>query len=114
MGHPVHHPPAAGVRPAPPDPRRWWALALISVGQLMLILDVTVVNLALPSLGADLHLGRTALTWAVTAYTLTFGGLMLLGGRLADVLGARRMLLHGLAPFTLAPLGTGVAAGGRV
>src|SRR5437868_4220964 len=101
MGHPVHHPPAADVRPSP-DPRRWWALALISVGQLMLILDVTVVNLALPSLGADLHLGRTALTWAVTAYTLTFGGLMLLGGRLADALGARRTLLTGLAVFTLA------------
>ncbi|MEU9842706.1 MFS transporter, partial [Actinomadura sp. NPDC048032] len=55
---------------APPDPRRWTALALISVAQFMLILDVTVVNVALPDIGADLELTRTGLTWAVTAYTL--------------------------------------------
>jgi MFS family permease len=66
----------------------------------MLIPDVTVVNVALPSIGAELHLGREMLTWVVTAYTLAFGGLMLLGGRLADVLGARRTLLAGLTLFT--------------
>jgi EmrB/QacA subfamily drug resistance transporter len=91
------------------NPRRWRALALIGVAQLMLILDVTVVNIALPDMGADLHLGRTALTWSVTAYTLFFGGLMLLGGRLSDTFGARRMMLTGLATFTLASLATGLA-----
>ncbi len=104
--HPVHP------LTEPPDPRRWKALALISVAQFMLILDVTVVNIALPDLGADLRLGRGLLTWAVTAYTLTFGGLMLLGGRLADLFGARRQVLTGLAVFTLASLGTGLAGDG--
>lgn len=92
-----------------PDPRRWRALALLSVAQFMLILDVTVINVALPDIGADLNLGRSALTWAVTAYTLFFGGLMPLGGRLADAFGARRVLLTGLAVFTLASLATGLA-----
>jgi predicted MFS family arabinose efflux permease len=61
------------------DPHRWKALAVLSLAQLMLILDLTVVNIALPDLGADLDLSRTAFTWAVSAYTLFFGGLMLLG-----------------------------------
>lgn len=93
------------------DPRRWAALALICVAQFMLILDVTVVNVALPDMAADLHLDRATLTWAVTAYTLCFGGLMLLGGRLADALGARRTLLAGLTLFTAASLVTGLAGG---
>jgi EmrB/QacA subfamily drug resistance transporter len=86
----------------------------------MLILDVTVVNVALPDIGTDLALSRTTLTWAVTAYTLFFGGLMLLGGRLADAFGARRMMLTGLTVFTLASLATGLAQnevlllGGRI
>ncbi|MDV9189946.1 DHA2 family efflux MFS transporter permease subunit [Streptomyces sp. SR27] len=92
-----------------PDPRRWTALALICAAQFMLILDVTVVNVALPAVAADLGLGRTALTWVVTTYTLCFGGLMLLGGRLADALGARRVLLTGLALFTAASLACGLA-----
>src|SRR6266496_635020 len=66
------------------DTRRWWALALLCVAQFMLILDVTVVNVALPDIGADLHLQRATLTWVLTAYTLVFGGLMLLGGRASD------------------------------
>src|SRR5258708_3814170 len=77
-------------------PRRWAALVLLCVAQLMLVLDVTVVNVALPHIGADLPLHRDGLTWVMTAYTLAFGGLMLLGGRLADLFGARRMLLVGL------------------
>ncbi|MGX1128635.1 EmrB/QacA subfamily drug resistance transporter [Streptomyces glaucescens] len=107
-----HHPPA--------DPRRWAALALICVAQFMLVLDVTVVNVALPDMAADLDLSRQTLTWVVTAYTLCFGGLMLLGGRLADALGARRTLLAGLALFTTASLLTGLAddavtlLGGRI
>lgn len=94
------------------DPRRWAALAMICVAQFMLILDVTVVNVALPDMAADLRLGRETLTWVVTAYTLCFGGLMLLGGRLADALGARRTLLAGLALFTAASLITGLAENG--
>ncbi|MGV9695074.1 MFS transporter [Streptomyces sp. NPDC003470] len=101
---PVHTDPAA-------DPRRWAALALVCLAQFMLILDVTVVNVALPGMAADLHLGRSALTWVVTSYTLCFGGLMLLGGRLADALGARRTLLAGLALFTAASLVCGLAGG---
>ncbi|MFZ4155590.1 MFS transporter [Streptomyces pseudogriseolus] len=93
------------------DTRRWAALALICVAQFMLILDVTVVNVALPDMAADLSLSREALTWVVTSYTLCFGGLMLLGGRLADVLGARRTLLIGLALFTAASLACGLADG---
>ncbi|MEU5975584.1 MFS transporter [Streptomyces sp. NPDC047315] len=97
----AHHP--------PPPPRRWAALAVICLAQFMLVLDVTVVNVALPDLAAELDLGRAALTWVVTAYTLAFGGLMLLGGRLADALGTRRVLLAGLAVFTAASLVTGLA-----
>src|ERR671912_68890 len=70
------------------DPRCWKALAVLSLAQFMLILDLTVINVALPNLGADLDLSRTAFTWAVSAYMLFFGGLMLLGGRVADVFGA--------------------------
>jgi EmrB/QacA subfamily drug resistance transporter len=79
------------------------------VAQFMLILDVTVVNVALPDIGADLHLHRATLTWVITAYTLAFGGLMLLGGRAADLFGARRTLLVGLAVFTAASLTAGLA-----
>jgi EmrB/QacA subfamily drug resistance transporter len=88
---------------------RWWALALLCAAQFMLILDLTVVNVALPDIAADLDLGRTALTWVVTAYTLAFGGLMLFGGRLADLFGARRVLLLGLATFTAASLVSALA-----
>ncbi|MGW8762267.1 MFS transporter [Streptomyces sp. NPDC055815] len=100
--------------PADVHARRWTALALICAAQFMLILDVTVVNVALPAVAADLDLGRTALTWVVTAYTLCFGGLMLLGGRLADALGARRTLLSGLALFTAASLACGLAPNATV
>ena len=99
---------ARGGTVAPP-PRRWLALGLLSLAQLMLLLDVTVVNVALPAIGAHLHLNRPTLTWVLTAYTLAFGGLMLLGGRLADLLGARRVMLSGLAIFTGASLLSGLA-----
>src|SRR5215211_1798160 len=91
------------------DPRRRKALAVLSVAQFMLILDLTVVNVALPDLGADLDLSRTAFTWAVSIYGLAFGGLLLLGGRLADLFGTRPMMLTGLAIFTLASLACGLA-----
>ena len=81
------------------EPRgaRWAVLALLAVAQLMLILDVTVVNVALPDIGVALRLSRDGLPWVMTAYTVCFGGLMLLGGRLADRFGPRRLTLAGLA-----------------
>src|SRR5215216_2562540 len=122
--HDTHHPVRDTNQPPEPqasaDPRRWTALAVIALAQFMLILDLTVVNVALPDLGADLGLSRTAFTWAISAYVLFFGGLLLLGGRLADIFGARPMMLTGLVIFTLASLATGLAQhetlllGGRV
>ncbi|MFD7159853.1 MFS transporter [Kribbella sp. NPDC059898] len=97
-----------------PDPRRWRLLGLLAVAQFMLILDVTVVAIALPNIETDLHLRRETLTWVVSAYTLMFGGLMLLGGRAADLFGSRRVVLAGLAVFTLASLVTGLAHGPEV
>ncbi|MGY0390517.1 MFS transporter [Nocardioides sp. WG-D5] len=104
----------------PADPRRWRLLGLLGLAQFMLILDVTVVAIALPHMGADLGLGRDALTWVVSAYTLAFGGLMLLGGRSADLFGPKPVVLTGLTVFTVASLATGLATsaelaiGGRV
>ncbi|TKK84042.1 MFS transporter [Herbidospora galbida] len=101
-------------------PGRWRMLALLGIAQFMLILDVTVVAIALPHIGDDLGLARDTLTWVVSAYTLMFGGFMLLGGRAADLLGARRVLLAGLLLFTVASLVTGLAQnapmliGGRI
>ncbi|MEW2381975.1 MFS transporter [Micromonospora sp. NPDC047707] len=92
-----------------PDPRRWRILGLVGVAQLMLILDVTVVAIALPHMGADLDLRREALTWVVSGYTLAFGGLLLLGGRAADLFGARRLVLAGLLLFAAASLTAGLA-----
>ncbi|WP_205719562.1 MFS transporter [Actinomadura geliboluensis] len=100
---PHHEPSGAGL------PRRRWALVLLCLAQFMLIVDLTVVNVALPSIAAGLSLGRGAQTWVVTAYSLCFGGLLLLGGRLADTLGRRRAFLIGLALFTAASLLSGLA-----
>jgi EmrB/QacA subfamily drug resistance transporter len=111
--HDPHRPPRAMDEPHAPqeltDPRRWTALAVLGLAQFMLILDLTVVNVALPDLGADLDLSRPAFTWVVSVYGLVFGGLLLLGGRLADVFGARPVLLTGLAIFTVASLASGLA-----
>lgn len=111
----------ATTAPAPTaNPRRWRILGFLGVAQLMLILDVTVVAIALPHMGADLSLSREALTWVVSAYTLAFGGLMLLGGRIADLIGGRRVTLIGLGLFVVASLITGLAdsapllLGGRI
>ncbi|GAA0542050.1 MFS transporter [Actinomadura livida] len=103
-----------------PNPLRWRILGFLGVAQLMLILDVTVVAIALPNIEADLGLSRQAVTWTVSAYTLTFGGLMLLGGRAADLFGAKRLVLVGLLLFTAASLRAGFAdsagplLGGRI
>ncbi len=95
-------------------------LTLLCLAQFMLILDISAVNVALPTMGRDLHLSRDSLTWVVTAYTVAFGSLMVLGGRLADAVGARRTLMTGLVIFVLASAFTGVAGtpailiGGRI
>ncbi|WP_433714025.1 MFS transporter [Nocardia sp. CA-084685] len=105
---------------SPPDPRRWRALGVLAVAQFMLILDITVVTVALPDIGSDLALSRAATTWVITAYTLLFGGLMIFGGRAADLFGARRMAMIGLAVFTGSSLLAGFAVnaplliGGRI
>src|SRR4051794_2799056 len=88
---------------------RWLVLALVATAQLMLVLDVTVVNVALPDIGQSLGLSRDTVPWVLTTYTLVFGGLMLFGGRLADQFGARRSVLTGLAVFTTASLACGLA-----
>lgn len=94
-----------------PHPLRWTALGLLGLAQLMLILDITVVAIALPDMGAELDLGRAALTWVVSGYALTFGSLMLLGGRAADLFGPKSVVLAGLAVFTAASLAAGLATG---
>jgi EmrB/QacA subfamily drug resistance transporter len=92
------------------DPRRrWWALYVLCSGVLMIVLDTTIVNVALPSIREDLHFTETSLVWVVNAYMLTFGGFLLLGGRLGDLFGSRRVYLLGLVFFTLASLGCGLA-----
>ena len=89
--------------------RRWWALYVLCLGVLMIVLDTTIVNVALPSIHSDLAFTETSLVWVVNAYMLTFGGFLLLGGRLGDVFGQRRMFLAGLALFTVASLACGLA-----
>ncbi|HJU37677.1 MAG TPA: MFS transporter [Gaiellaceae bacterium] len=89
--------------------RRWSALALIVTAQFMVILDVAIVNVALPSIKSDLGFSRTGLQWVITAYAILFGGALLLGGRLADLLGRRRIFVAGLALFALSSLLCGFA-----
>jgi EmrB/QacA subfamily drug resistance transporter len=96
------------------DLGRWWPLFLLGAAQFMLIIDVTVVNVALPSIGRDLGLDRAAMTWVAIAYTLLFGSLLLLGGRLADTFGRRRIFLAGLGLFTAASAASGLASDGTV
>jgi EmrB/QacA subfamily drug resistance transporter len=88
---------------------RWRAFAVLAVSFFMTIVDLTIVNVALPTIGTDLHFSETSLQWIVTAYGLTFGGFLLLGGRAADLLGRRRILMLGLALFTAASLAAGLA-----
>src|SRR6187397_1946188 len=88
---------------------RWGALALIVTAQFMVILDVAIVNVALPSIKSDLHFSETNLQWVISAYAIMFGGVLLLGGRLADVLGRRRLFLAGLGLFTVSSLLCGIA-----
>jgi EmrB/QacA subfamily drug resistance transporter len=88
---------------------RWFALFVLCSGSLMIVLDSTIVNVALPSIRADLGFSQTSLAWVVNGYLLTFGGFLLLGGRLGDLFGHRRLFLCGIALFTLASLACGAA-----
>src|SRR4026209_1344418 len=89
--------------------KRWFALALIVAAQFIVVLDVAIVNVALPSIKTDLHFSQQSLQWVVTAYAILFGGVLLLGGRLADLLGRRRVFVAGLVLFTVSSLLDGLA-----
>src|SRR5881398_1949551 len=91
------------------DRRRWWALALIVTAQFMVVFDVVIVNVALPTIKTDLNFSQESLQWVVTAYSIFFGGVLLLGGRMADLIGRRRLFMAGLALFTAASLLDGLA-----
>src|SRR3954462_1506087 len=88
---------------------RWLALAVLALAQFMVVLDVTIVNVALPAIQTDLGFSAEGLQWVVNASTLTFGGLLLLGGRMSDILGRRRLFLIGLTLFAVASLAGGFA-----
>src|SRR6476620_10956453 len=88
---------------------RWLALYVLCLGDLMIVLDTTIVNVALPSIRADLGFSQTSLAWVVNAYLLTFGGFLLLGGRLGDIFGHRLLFLIGIALFTCASLACGLS-----
>ncbi len=102
----VHADPAAGERQ---DRRRWLALAVIVAAQFMVVLDVAIVNVALPTIKTDLGFSQESLQWVVTAYSIMFGGVLLLGGRMADLLGRRRLFMAGLLLFTVSSLLDGLA-----
>jgi EmrB/QacA subfamily drug resistance transporter len=104
----MHLPRRQGAAPTGASPRS--LLALLAVAQLMVILDISAVNVALPDMAKDLSIGRGDISWAITSYSLLFGSLLLLGGRAADLLGRRRMFLGGLTVFTVASLASAVAA----
>src|SRR3954462_10746626 len=91
------------------DRDRWIALVVLCVGMLMIILDQTIVNVALPSMQDDLGFSQSSLAWVVNAYLIAFGGVLLLAGRIGDLVGRRRVFLTGLAIFTLASLLCGAA-----
>ena len=101
-------------RTAGPDPRRWWALAVIAVAQLMVVLDATIVNIALPQAQRALAITDADRQWVVTAYTLTFGGLLLLGGRIADYWGRKRAFVTGIVGFAVASALGGLAQNGEM
>ena len=96
------------------DPRRWQALALVCTAFFMTVLDVSIVNVALPSIGRNLHFSSTGLQWVITAYAITFGGFLLLGGRAGDILGRKRMFLIGVVLFSAASLVCGLSSSAGV
>ncbi|HEV2981469.1 MAG TPA: MFS transporter, partial [Solirubrobacteraceae bacterium] len=99
----------ATAAPSTAGRERWLALYVLCLGMLMIVLDVTVVNVALPSIQEDLHFSSSSLAWVVNAYLIAFGGLLLLAGRLGDLVGGRRVFLAGVALFTAASVLCGAA-----
>src|SRR6266576_5270198 len=91
------------------DPHRWRILAVVATAFFMTILDVSIVNVALPSIGRDLNFSQANLQWVITAYAIAFGGFLLLGGRAADLLGRRRVFIVGVMVFTVASFLCGLA-----
>jgi EmrB/QacA subfamily drug resistance transporter len=102
MSNPAISTSTSGTSQPPQDAHRWWALAVIALAQLIVVLDATIVNVALPSAQSDLHLSTGNRQWVITAYTLAFGGLLLLGGRIADLVGRKRTFIIGLVGFAAA------------
>ncbi|MFF2201368.1 DHA2 family efflux MFS transporter permease subunit [Streptomyces sp. NPDC058145] len=102
--------PPASAGAAQADPHRWWGLVVIALAQLMVVLDATIVNIALPSAQHDLHMSDANRQWVITAYTLAFGGLLLLGGRIADLVGRKRTFVIGLIGFAAASALGGAAS----
>jgi EmrB/QacA subfamily drug resistance transporter len=94
-----------------PNPRRWLILAVVGAAFFMTILDVAIVNVAIPSIQKDLNIGESTVQWVITAYAITFGGFLLLGGRMADLLGRRLIFMIGLTLFTVASLTCGLSSG---
>ena len=100
---------ALGTGGTAPDARRWLVLTIVCVAYFMTVLDVSIVTVALPSISRALNFSASGLQWVITAYTITFGGFLLLGGRCADLLGRRLIFMTGLAVFTAASLVCGLA-----
>ncbi len=107
--HPSQHPAAADERERKRERRRWIALGVLCLGQLMMVLDATIVNVALPSIQRELHFTQGNLTWVMNGYLITFGGFLLLAGRLGDLVGRKKVFLVGLVLFTSASIMCGVA-----
>src|SRR3954471_10397529 len=110
MSSPLMHHRRRSSNASPSGHLRWPLLLLLSVAQLMVILDISAVNVALPDLAKDLDIAREDIGWAITSYSLMFGSLLLFGGRAADLLGRRRVFLTGLGVFTASSLVTALAA----
>ena len=106
--------PVTGASRGVNEVRRWRAFAVLAVSFFMTVADLAIVNVALPTIGRRLHMAESSLQWVVTGYALTFGGFLLLGGRAADLLGRRRILMAGLALFTGSSLGCGLASADSV
>src|SRR4051794_5575306 len=114
MSRPLMHHHRRSSNASPSGHLRWPLLLLLSVAQLMVILDISAVNVALPDLAADLRIDRADIGWTITSYSLIFGSLLLFGGRAADLLGRRRVFLTGLGVFTASSLVTALAGDATV
>src|SRR3954452_1831106 len=104
-----HRPAPAANRTGQPRSRKL-LLGMLAIAQLMVILDISAVNVALPDLSRDLGIAQTDIGWTITSYSLIFGSLLLLGGRAADIIGRKRLFMTGLGVFTLASVGTAMAS----